>query len=863
MIYNIFRLGCIGYSTAVTWNAVASEGSHAKQHAFLWIILFSGLMVEPFVDALTEASYVPWIKIGIVTWVVLAHHTMRTEARPNNNRRPTPEAPIARTSPPTLLHSPLTDNFDTMSERAENLRRLQRVQEIAATPRSHSFSSSNNLDFGRFKRELERRQRPESPALFREKSGNSMEEPYEHHDRDSRDHTTAVERFSRPIASSRPSSAMSNSFLSERATSDQRFSVSVNRPAKTATTNSILLPDNPFQITQAPAGPTPDFVRKASAASSATATAAIVPDLSRDSSRSDEYQLKSDGRNRKRPLSAIFSDSNDNGRRAGSTRPRSNRQLGRSSKPVSRSHDGRTRTKHLPPEMSPTTESALMRKSKRLRETPRDQTQDNRVIEEANFKVPQERIQVGQPLKEPRKKTQVTNKTPTSPMKPSLIFARPKPPGKHRASTLEQPLRRNSGSRTYARDFEATDTREGEGSSSRTNSASNSFEQRMQKVQVWIKNRNPSMLSPPLTSSSETMHRSPTDDDHDHEYDGPVKSQSSGKRKAQYQLRGKDPKRHHQHEEEAEYASALKQTAASMSNRHHHQEGLDPLRDQQDPDTSTLPPVDWSRFQVKHTTPRKPSLAASTRMLSSPYRSRTPAGLPRIATPKRLNSSLGSNDPSSAMAVSPLIRLRQSQLQRRQQEDFLGIKREGPATMSRKNQDEEEDLTATLQFNQVLETWEREDDETLARNAAREAEALEAKGAGLEDEGAGVGGYTMAAPMPSLQRVIPLHGESSRRPVPDFSSKKASSTPGGSAPSLASFNFRSPLKKSPWATKSSSVARTPSSAERRHPGLYTPSKKNVAREQQELAGTKSPYKTTPTMSRYTQLSLLTDDEDDR
>lgn len=47
----------IGYSTAVTWNAVASEGSHAKQHAFLWIILFSGLMVEPFIDALTEARY--------------------------------------------------------------------------------------------------------------------------------------------------------------------------------------------------------------------------------------------------------------------------------------------------------------------------------------------------------------------------------------------------------------------------------------------------------------------------------------------------------------------------------------------------------------------------------------------------------------------------------------------------------------------------------------------------------------------------------------------------------------------------------------------------------------------------------------
>ncbi|KAG0354011.1 hypothetical protein BG005_006799 [Podila minutissima] len=515
-------------------------------------------------------------------------------------------------------------------------------------------------------------------------------------------------------------------------------------------------------------------------------------------------------------------------------------------------------------------ELALARKSKRLRESTRDQNEDSRVIEEANFKVPQERTQsTSQPSKESRREMQVTNKTPTSPMKPSLIFARPKPPGKHRVSTVKTPIRHISGARTYTKDYEPTDTREEAGSSSRTESASNSFEQRMQKVQVWIKDRNPSMLSPPLTSSSETMHRSPTDDDHDHDYDGP-KSYSSGKRKAQHQLRGKAQKRHQPQHGEQDFAPSSQQTitSASTSNHHHHHEGLDPLRDQQDPDTSTLPPVDWSRFQVKHTTPRKPSLAASTRTLSSPYRSRTPAGLPRSATPKRLNSSLGSSDPS-AVAVSPLIRLRQSQLQRRQQEDFLGIKRDGAAssTTVRKHQDEEEDLAATLQFNQVLETWEREDDETLARNAAREAEALEARGQNLENDGSE--GYTMAAPMPSLLRVIPLHGESSRRPVPDFSAKKPNHSPvngttsGGSAPSLSSFNFRSTLSKSPWGAKSTSVARTPSSAERRHPGLFTPSKRAVTREQQELAGTgtKSPYKTTPTMSRYTQLSLLTDDED--
>lgn len=815
-----------------------------------------------------------------MSWIVLAHYTMPTWNHSYSSRKPpleTAPAPLTRTSPPTLLHSPV-DNFDTMSERAENLLRLQRVQEIAATPRSHSFSSSNNLDFGRFKRDLERRQRPESPALFREKSAsNSMEDPHQHRDRGLKDmvlrdaasqhssHTTVAERFSRPLASSRPSSAMSNSFLSERAPSDQRFSVSVNRPTRTATTNSILLPDNPFQISQAPAGPTPEFVRKASAASTATVTATTVPGLSRNSSGSNEYPLKSDGRNRKRPISAIFSDS-DNGRRV-SARPKLHRQSGRS-RPASRIHDTNSRTKHVSPDTM--SESALARKSKRLRETILDQNEDSRVIEETNFKVPQERIQNTQSSNETRK-TQVANKTPTSPMKSSLTFARPKPPGKHRASTGEPPIRRISGSRTYTKDYEPTDPREERGSSSRTDSANNSFEQRMQKVQVWIKDRNPSMLSPPLTSSSETMHRSPTDDDHDHDYDGP-KSQSSGKRKAQYQLRGKDPKRHHLQHEEQDTAPSSQQTltSASKSSRHLHHERLDPLRDQQDPDTSTLPPVDWSRFQVKHTTPRKPSLAASTRTLSSPYRSRTLAGLPISATPKRLNSSLGSSDPS-AVAVSPLIRLRQSQLQRRQQEDFLGIKRDGAASSATvRNQEEEEDLAATLQFNQVLETWEREDDETLARNAAREAEALEARGQALEEEG-GSEGYTMAAPMPSLQRVIPLHGESSRRPVPDFTAKKAvhsganGTTLGGvgNAPSLSSFNFRSTLSKSPWASKSSSsTARTPSSAERRHPGLFTPSKKNVAREQQELAGTgtKSPYKTTPTMSRYTQLTLLTDDE---
>ncbi|KAG0037460.1 hypothetical protein BGZ82_002459 [Podila clonocystis] len=860
MIYNIFRLGCIAYSTAVTWNAVASEGPHAKQHAFLWIILFSGLMVEPFIDALSEASYVPWIKIGVASWIVLAHYTMPTWSHSFNNRRPIPEAaPITRPSPPTALHSSV-NNLDTMAERAENLRRLQRVQEIAATPRSHSFSSSNNLDFGRFKRDLERRQRPESPALFHEKSAGNTEDPYQHQHSNN---TTSAERFSRPMASSRPSSVMSSSFLSERAPSDQRFSVSVKRQTRTApTTNSILLPDNPFQISQAPAGPTPEFVRKASAASSATATGtATVPELSRNSSGSNEYPLKSDGRNRKRPLSAIFSDS-DNGRRV-SAGPKSHRQSGRS-RPASRPHDARSRTKHISPDTM--SESALARKSKRLRETIHDQNEDNRVIEEANIKVTRERIQNTQSSKEPRRKTQVTDKTPTSPMKPSLTFARPKPPGKHRASTMEPPVRRISGSRTYTKDYEPTDTRDERGSSSRTDLANNSFEQRMQKVQVWIKDRNPSMLSPPLTSSSETMHRSPTDDDHDHGYDRP-KSHSSGKRKAQHQLRGKDPKRHHlQHEEQDSAPSSQQTITSTFTSSHHHHDGLDPLRDQQDPDSSTLPPVDWSRFQVKHTTPRKLSLAASTRTLSSPYRSRTPAGLSRTATPKRLNSSLGS-DPSAA-AVSPLIRLRQSQLQRRQQEDFLGIKRDGASTTAQRSQDEEEDLAATLQFNQVLETWEREDDETLARNAAREAEALETRGQNLEDDG-GSEAYMMSAPMPSLQRVIPLHGESSRRPVPDFSAKKPSpslangTASGGSAPSLSSFNFRSTLSKSSWGAKSTSVARTPSSAERRHPGLFTPSKKTVAREQQELTGTgtKSPYKTTPTMSRYTQLSLLTDDED--
>ncbi|KAG0344551.1 hypothetical protein BG004_004366 [Podila humilis] len=993
-------------------------------------------MVEPFIDAMSESSYIPWIKVGIVSWIVLAHYTMPTWRYPssnsnheedNYNMKHTPDMAQSQqgriTTPATSIqqHAPsLTmEHIDTMSERAANYRRLQRVQEIAATDKRRSnsiFSNASNsrsLDFGRFKRDLERRQTFDAPALSllqREHSANNMDNHGLLRDTTSQQsnlNATTAERFARPLAVSRPSSLYvrsNQSFMADHPPADYRFSVSASRPSRassfataesmTATSNSILMADNPFQISDSTTGqqPIPEFARKISAESSST--------IPRDSSRSNEYEFQQfNGKGRKRPLSAIFADSivgHEKPRVPSSStvaaRTKSTRQLAGIIRP-------RVKVSVSPGALEDMSGSDVAQKTKRLRKTAHTDLDDTRQeTSNSGFKVPEDRTQrqdrqqnleelQRNPSKQTRKANEISAGNSTSPMKQPLVFSRPRPPGKHRIIPISQNAsdsraRSQSGTRRAAENEQLHALKEeiGEGSRSRSEVPATSaiFDQRTRNVERWMKERNPTMLSPPLTSSSETMQRSPTDDGQD--YDSatvpsvltrrssnlqPQQNQQeqqqqqyrANKRKAVNQLRRMDPKRHHLEPPSSSRSApqlsdtlpsrTANNTSSSYSPSSHYQlhshaqrkqqsEEVAGLRDQQDPDATALPAVDWSRFQSKYgvQSPRKKeTLARTTSALGSltrtqslkssspsPYAYRALSITPSKI--KRFNSSLGAGGDHrqhhpSEPALSPLIRLRQSQLKRRQQEDFLGLRRErAPIRAAHGNDgddgeneneyaDEEAlEAAASLQFNQVLETWEREDDETLVRNATLEAEALEAKGLKVnwdndDDDGDGDGDeqeepdkkedwhVPLGPPQASLHRVITHPGESSRRPVPDFQPKKKTTTttttptqqlqhksPGGStssssappaaaaaaAPSLATFDFRSTLRGNNKGSNGLTYSRsTPGSAERRrqqHPGLFTPSKKKSG------SSGASPYMASPTLSRYTQLTLHQTDEED-
>ncbi|KAF9147825.1 hypothetical protein BG015_010456 [Linnemannia schmuckeri] len=206
--------------------------------------------------------------------------------------------------------------------------------------------------------------------------------------------------------------------------------------------------------------------------------------------------------------------------------------------------------------------------------------------------------------------------------------------------------------------------------------------------------------------------------------------------------------------------------------------------------------VDWDRFQRLIGTAPKRSSSSSTLMTSTALSS---------VFHRKSSSATLVNHQDDNLTVAPLIKLRQSQLRQHQEEDFFGVKRKDGGGGSGDG--------IRNKFDSTLDLWEQEDDETLARNAAREAEEVEARsqlrlsqgrrdssssssflaGSPPEDEKAIFTfsspsriskttilatdpGYEMAAPTPSLLRTIPFNGESSRRPVPDFQPKKSSNT---------------------------------------------------------------------------------------
>ncbi|KAF9429721.1 hypothetical protein BGZ94_009691 [Podila epigama] len=811
---------------------------------------------------------------------------------------PTRKRQRAEYYPSTITTSPNINTIDTASERAENYRRLQRVQEIAAAPRSHS--SGVNLDFGRFKRDLERRQRSDSPATFmREQSqdhlGNHGQPAMGYFPPQSKynDAAHSGNSFVKASATSRLSSARSGSNSSDRRTAEKRTLAMVD-----PSPNSIVMPDNPFQISSTPSTFLPAFTQTtsypASVPTGATEAAATsLRTLSRSEGRPSVVETT---RHRKRSLSSMLSLPTESIQRATSERPRTlGRDMSRSSSRMSsRSQGNRSRLKSL---LSTTVEDEAdflpARRNKRLREATRANDDGSEEFRNSSIDDPllNDHIQSTSTnaVREPRDKSRIPLKQPSSPIKPFLIFDKPKPPGKNRTDNVQR-LHRRSASTTRDSDGPAQ-ARDGAESSSRTESLNNSFERPMHKVQGWMTERNPSLLSPPLTSSSETIHRSLTDDERGHDDTSKIRHET--KRKAQYQLRGKDPKRHASSEQiqnhhrrssghiplSSDSTHTLYPTSLSVSSSR----PSDPSRDQQDPDTSTLPPVDWSQFKLRHPSPRiqytKTSPAPLNRSYSSPQRSRP------VIVPKTPKSHSASAIHSDVPSLSPLVRLRQSQLQRRQQEDFLGIKRQ-EGTSSSQREREEDELAATLQFNQVLEKWEREDDETLARNAAREADEIEQQRQQQRQHQTLDDVLSRSTRSDNGTKKTPPTPRHFHKPMETTQSvlTTTTTTPStqASVPSLHEFSFRpsTPSKSrgdletrsTPFPTTSRSnfsISKTPSSTERPHRGLFTPSKKASAQDRvfsvSSLVPPASPFKTTPTtptMSRYTQLSSFSDGDED-
>lgn len=608
----------------------------------------------------------------------------------------------------------------------------------------------------------------------------------------------------------------------------------------------------------------------------------------------------------------------------------------------------------------------------------------------------------------------------------SAKFSRPKPPGKRRAESQpkatgatvpkDQRPQHQSLPESTNRDLfspSATETAE------EPQVTSASFESRMKNVRAWIKGRNPSMISPTLTATSEAtatriqLKRRPSS--FLQQQDEKPRSLSKGggglddlpkitKRKAAKQLApaantkrwaaedglerpsqwtvAEDDRIQRQNNNESggrrrrsggdgherETASRIypdmtgDSAIPSSTDRQRARDysfsqpmpvitrrgSATRISDEHSKPSSLPANLDWDRFQKLIDRAPKRSSSSSTLLGSTGPASNAFHRKSSVAT---LVNHHHQDDNNSA--VAPLIKLRQSQLRQHQQEDFFGAKR--------KNSGGDSNESIRNKFDNTLDLWEQEDDETLARNAAREAEEVEARSQllsqGRHDDAplsssqsesppvderavftfsspsrisrtllATDPGYEMAAPTPSLLRTIPFNGESSRRPVPDFQPKKSpatmqetvksssarrmsqfgqdnnnpflekgNSSGGRSAPPPPRFNFnfagaaslakkraQTQFRQGPNASPEEVAAR-----KERHPGLYTPSKKKTTsstaaavgpaqnsseqggsalwKESQLSRPTSSPFKhppSTPTaMSRYIELSSLSDDNE--
>ncbi|KAF9903949.1 hypothetical protein EC991_003167 [Linnemannia zychae] len=995
-------LNSITFSSIKTWSAVvdSTDKSRARRHMFLWFLTLAGLSVEPIADSIFS-SRIPMyegVKIIFAGWLLLAHFDI---SRPE--KQPRQSYTIAEDHHHKQLESQHHIQ-PTISRQSSYISTTERIPEPqrrnsktdAADITGSTMLRANNLDFGRFKRDLERRRSR------------------------SRTHSHVTEE-PLPTIPSRTNSQLSHVEPSPSTPIHHPKSESIYTPKSAATLRAASLPRGSESRTSTPTTATPQ--------QGATPITLLQESSAAHSEKRSPLGMflfgSGEKSRRKRPSSAM-SEERPSPSLARNVSNLSSRSQPRPSALQRQRSSGEHRVR--------INAESPQGKNKRQRHSPdgrgelSEQDEDNERPHTRHTKDPQSSSNAKHTTSTTSasaaaSSTPIPAQNTTSTSASSSKFSRSKPPAKGHvslppntskttgAASKDHRPQHQSLPETTSRDLfspSATDPAE-----EPLQVASASFESRMKNVRAWIKGRNPSMISPTLTATSEAtathhsqLKRRSSSFVQEEKPSRIGKSGSGGlddlpkitKRKAARQLAPTANPKRWAAEDELERPSQWtvadedrmppQQSSTSNSRRRRSRElaaldSMAPVNDRQRAERdysfsqptpvvrrnsatrissdernrpSSLPTnVDWDRFQKMlgasgHR--RRPSSSSSAANTYQRYTRKS-----SIAT--LLNQHHGVQDDNST--VAPLIKLRQSQLRQHQEEDFFGVKRK----------DSGEGRT---KFDSALDLWEQEDDETLARNAAREAEEVEARsqlrlsqsrldssdenqGSGSPEDERGVFtftspsrisgtaatatgvGYEMAAPTPSLLRTIPFNGESSRRPVPEFQPKKSStfhqetltiksspsrstsqlnhdisnpflekitsgssSTAGRTAPPPPprfNFNFAGaaslakkraqsqsqPYYHHPQQQQQQAKASPEEVAARRerHPGLYTPSKKKVTSSPAAAAAatteqgslwkeshlsqptTTSPFKkqqpsTPTTMSRYIELSSLSDDD---
>ncbi|KAF9969629.1 hypothetical protein BGZ73_007938 [Actinomortierella ambigua] len=296
---------------------------------------------------------------------------------------------------------------------------------------------------------------------------------------------------------------------------------------------------------------------------------------------------------------------------------------------------------------------------------------------------------------------------------------------------------------------------------------------------------------------------------------------------------------------------------------------------------SEVTAVDWSRFMNVRPVPHQRQRSREGLRRESSWTSTTPT------LTKQLSMDTFHHQQSAVKTnLSPLIKLRQSQLRQRQQEDTFGSKRRDHVAEA----EQDIDGQGRFLFERTLEDWEREDRE-IAAAAAAEERLFRSQGqrAAMEEpktttpptttipaptveltKKASISTnlkHTKVPPTPSdsLLRTITFNGDPSKRPAPEFGPPSAER---GAVKVDIDYRQEQPLRRAasratlqqqqqrpqqqPQPRLRSTPTRRTTTTRPGHAGLYTPSK---AAKYYMVEGVSAAEKVvaSPTMSRYIQL----------